>query len=457
MSYPALFATLPFELLAEIFLFSLPQKRLSAHRELVRTIVRISAVCSAWRQAAIGTTSLWNTISVGRDFSVDETSDNVRDRVTTFAEASKTAPFELSIGPVNSENTWWAFWSVIAPHLERCRILHIEVSDDVDTAPVWKILGEQHFNSLEFFFFLDPRQGLLSNSVSAPLRHLGRGPLPGLKTLIHITKGQVPPATPIAPSLSTLILAAPRLAPPHALSILANYTSLINLTVKHVRFGTVGVQGSVVLPELRTLIIDRPGILANLVTPVLETLNLEDVTFSGWSFPPKQASTGGGMFSSIADLKSLRFTRCDLGNLLIVSELLEAAGMIESLEINNCPEYAHVVLSLLLAGVQFSDNEGEGPSDTDHEEQKSLIFFPHLAHLTFTANPSGEPDIAETMINLLAHRRSLHVKCDITGCRDYCENPSTWMKHESDPRSLDEAALSSYFGGRLIVQIPDGP
>lgn len=454
MSSPALFATLPFELLAEIFLFSLPQKRLNAHRELVRTVVRLSAVCSTWRQVAIGTTSLWNTISVGRDFSVDETPDNVRDRVTAFAEASNTAPFELSIGPVNNENTWWTCWTVITPHLERCCVLHIEVPDEVGMEPLWQILGEQHFRSLQLFFLLDSRQRLLDNAVDGPLLRLGRGPLPALKTLIHVITGPAPPLIPIAPSLSTLVLAALRLTPPQALSFLANYTSVIKLTVKHVRFGTVDVHGSVVLPELRILIIDSPVLLANLVTPELETLSLEEVTFSGWSSAPNQAPTGGGIFSSLAGLKSLRFTGCDLGNLLIVTELLAAAGMVESLEINHCPEYAQVLLSLLLAGVEFSDPESEEPSDTHHKEQNSILFFPHLAHLTFTANPSEEFDAAEIMINLLARRPSLHVECDLAGCRDYCENPSTWKRHELDPQSLDDAAFLSYFGGRLIVQNP---
>lgn len=312
MSSPAVFTTLPHELLAYIFEFILPINPFRGnYREYIRTVTRISAVCLVWRLVAIGTASLWTWIAVGNELS-EEGPEKTSERLVAFLDRSKMVPLELSIGRVNKENTLHASCIVMAPHFERCRTLRVETFDRVKMTTLWDALRATSFPLLESFLLSDAPLPLLDNTSGAPEDLFWQKELPRLKTLIYRSDHPSTPPVLITPSIQTLALYLPHLTCEQTISTVANYISLVSLVIKLIPWNDVSLPVQIVLPALAILVTDSPALLANFATPSLLMAKFEDVTTFGWLITPVVTPIGSDIFMHMGCLLSLEFTNCDV-------------------------------------------------------------------------------------------------------------------------------------------------
>ena len=126
-NYEAPIGQLPVELLTDIFHIGLQEYSLEDHRA-IKHLGTIASTCSAWRDAALGTPSLWQRIiyeerhgavpkskSKGR-----EIPRHTKDRLLAYLLRSKGCNILLHLGFSHNTRRTQAIKKVVYPHLPRC-------------------------------------------------------------------------------------------------------------------------------------------------------------------------------------------------------------------------------------------------------------------------------------------------------------------------------------------------
>lgn len=121
----SLIFTLPPELISSIFLFPYRSDR-EGYKELLIFLVRITAVCSTWREVALATPVLWTEISL-RIYPFLGTRLNVlADIISAHLNRSQTAPLYLTLGNNSIRgSTYSTIFPLLSSHLQRCRDISV--------------------------------------------------------------------------------------------------------------------------------------------------------------------------------------------------------------------------------------------------------------------------------------------------------------------------------------------